>query len=109
RLPPWRAAASPSAASAFGGRCSRIASASSTSKTAIRVASRSGCSGVEELDILLLPGDPDRLPLAAPKRRIPLGGNLREQAVTAGHEVELHEIPEELDEDDLALGRVQPG
>src|SRR3989304_7708966 len=98
---------SPSAFSAFGGCCLRIASASSTSSSASRAASPPGRSGVEELDILLLPGDSDPLALAAAQRRVLLGADLGEHALARCEQVELDEVAEELHEDDLALGRVE--
>src|SRR5690242_14260961 len=94
--------ASPSAFSACCGRCASSASASSTSCNAAREASLPGCSGVEELDILLLPVDPDCLALLAAQRGVALARHLREHALSRHREVEFHEVAEELDEDDLA-------
>src|SRR5882724_20101 len=77
-----------------------------SSACSISATSRRGSLG-EELDILLLPRDPDLLALAAAKRWIALAGHLHEQALAAGDEVELDEVAEELDEDDLAVRRVE--
>src|SRR5882724_4090925 len=96
--PPPRPRTSPSARSAE-------AVFSSCSASSISSTSRCGSCG-EELDILLLPGDPDPLTLTTPELRIPLTRDLCEQPLAARREVELHQVAEELDEDDLALGRV---
>src|SRR5680860_715577 len=106
RQPP-RPPPSPSAAS--GRRCSRMSLASPSSSSERRAASSPGCSGGEELGILLLPGDPDPLALAAAQRGVLLGADLGEHALAVREQVELDEVAEELDEDDLALGRVQAG
>src|SRR5262245_18270116 len=99
-----------SALSAFGGVWSRIASASSISSMASRVPSSPTAwepgLGLEELDILFLPGDPELLALAALEGRVLVAGDLREHALAAGEEVQLHEVAQELDEHDLALGGV---
>src|SRR5215471_16758680 len=63
-------------------------------------------SGVEKLDILLLPDDADGLPLATTELRVLVTRDLREHPLTACSEVNLDEIAEELDEHDLAVGRV---
>src|SRR6476659_2987288 len=84
----------------------------STSCSALSMSSRSrrgtgeGPSGGEELDILLLPGDENRLALPAPEVRIALAGHLRQHPLAPGDEVKLHEIAEELDEHELAPGGV---
>src|SRR5690349_8494424 len=109
RLSPPR---SPRARSAFGRFCWRIASASSTSPSAMRAASvlcGSVPSGLEELDILLLPRDADLLPLPATQLGIPLAGNFREHPLAAGGQVQLDEVAEKLDEDDLGLDRIAGG
>src|SRR6476620_873073 len=82
----------------------------STSSSSSSMSARSRCgggSGVEELDILLFPHDADGLALAAPKGRIPVAGHLRQHPFTARSEVQLDKVAEELDEHDLAVGRVQ--
>src|SRR2546430_1753173 len=86
--PPPRSAPrpSPSAFSTFGGFWSRIASTSSTSSRASRPASSPGGSGVEELDIVLLPGDPNPLSLAPAQHRVLLCADLGEHPLTAGEE-----------------------
>src|SRR5262245_65973630 len=72
------------------------------------MSSRSRCgagsapSGVEELDILLLPGDANHLARPAPEIRVAVAGHLGEHPLAAGREVQLDEVAEELDEDDLA-------
>src|SRR3990172_3516033 len=98
-LPFPTAASSPRARS---GCCWTISSACSIPPT-----SSSGApSGLEDLDILFLPGDPDLLALLAAQRGVALPRHLGEHALAAGAQVELDEVAEELDEDDLALGRV---
>src|SRR5438128_2537062 len=77
-------------------------SASSISATSISGAG----SGVEELDILLLPGDPDLLTLLAAEGGIAVARHLRQHALASRGQVQLDEIAQELDEDDLALDRV---
>src|SRR5689334_16557877 len=96
--PPFLPRTSPSARSARV--VSSICSASSSSET-----SRWG-SGGEELDILLLPPDAHALALAPPQRRIMLARSLHEEALATCGEMELHQIAQELDENHLALGRV---
>src|SRR5436190_14264167 len=87
--------------------CSASTSCSSASMSCrSRRGTGSGPSGGEELDILLLPGDENRLALSAPEVWIALAGDLRQHPLAARHEVKLHEIAEELDEDDLAAGGV---
>src|SRR5262245_29219836 len=98
RAPFWR----PSARSCSVSISSSSASMSSRSRCGLG----SGASGVEELDILLLPGDADLLALPATEGRILLPWHLRQHALAAGDEVQLHEIAQELHEDDLTLGRV---
>src|SRR5438445_2820162 len=92
--PPPRSAPrpSPSAFSTLGGFWSRIASASSTSSRASRLTSSPGGSGVEELDIVLLPGDPNPLSLAAAQQRVLLRGDLGKHPLAAGEQVELDEV-----------------
>src|SRR5262249_56134947 len=68
-----------------------------------------GAAGGEEVEILRLPGDEQRLALPAPEVRITVAGHLGQHALAAGNEVELDEIAEELDEDDLAPGGVVDG
>src|SRR5438132_671272 len=75
--------------------------------TAIRVPSCG--SGVEELDIFLLPRDADLLTLLAPEGGIALAGHLRQHAVASRCQMELDQIAEELDEHDLALDGVARG
>src|SRR4029077_3303965 len=60
-----------------------------------------------ELDILLLPADPDPLPFLPAKSRIALARDLGQHPVAADREMQLHEIAEELDEQDLAVGRIR--
>src|SRR5829696_9963524 len=91
-----------SAASSFGGRCLTISSACS-------ISARSNCgvgSLPEELDILLLPRDRDRFALTAAQLRVVLARHLREHPLALGHEMELDQVAEELDEDDLAVGGI---
>src|SRR6188768_188402 len=99
---------SPSASSEPGRRCRESSSASSTSSSASLLASSRSESGVEELDIVFLPGDADPLSFPAAQGWIVLRADLGEHPLVAGQQVELHEITEELDEHDLALRRVEP-
>src|SRR4051794_25219798 len=96
--PRSRPSTRPSARSAAS--VSSICSAASSSAT-----SRWG-SGGEELDIPLLPGDPDPLALAAAEQRVLVARHLGEPPLAADAEMQLDEVAEELDEDDLALRRV---
>src|SRR5262245_31817360 len=104
-----------SLSAAFWTPSARSCSAS-TSRSSARMSSRSSCgpggsgpSGLEELDILLLPRDENRLPLPAPEVRIPLARHLRQHPLAAGHQVKLDEVAQELDEDDLTTGGVARG
>src|SRR5438067_11097143 len=74
--------------------CSRGAAcwSSSASSTSARIG-----SGAEELDILLLPADSDRLAFATPELRVALARHLGEHPLAADREVELDEIAEEPD------------
>src|SRR5262245_52144887 len=99
--------ASGSAPSAFSfGSCSS-ASASSSSPSASR--SEVCGSGTEELDIVLLPRDPDVLALAAAQERIALARHLGEHPLAADLQMQLHEVAEELDEHDPRVDRVVTG
>src|SRR6266496_2872398 len=82
-----------------------VSSRSSTSSSS--ATSRCGSCG-EELDIVLLPEDRDLLAFTASELRVALARDLREQPLAPRREVELDEVAEELDEEDLARGRVGP-
>src|SRR5215831_3284529 len=99
--PRSRASPAPSART----RARSCATSSSASSTSART--RSAGSGAEELCILLLPDDPDHVALAASEVGVALARDLREHALAAGREMELDEVAEELDEEDLAPGRVR--
>src|SRR5260221_1537825 len=96
--PPLRPRTSPSARSAEE-------ESSSPSASSISSTSRCGSDG-EEPDILFPPGDRQPLALTAPQLRVPLARDFGEQPLAPRSEVELHQVAEELDEDDLAVGRV---
>src|SRR5262249_8083882 len=97
--PPPRSDVSRPSACSRDTECER----SSASSTSPRIG-----SGAEELDILLLPADPDLLALAAAKLGVPLAADLGQHPLAADCEVELDEVAEELDEQHLALRGVQP-
>src|SRR5262249_48579521 len=92
-------------ASSRGSAC-WSSSASSTSSR-IRSCLCAG-SGSEELGILFPPGDPDRLAFAPAEGGVALARHLGEHPLAADRQVELHQVAEELDEEDLALRRVRP-
>src|SRR5262249_45074535 len=98
---------SPSARSTRGAASSCSASSSSATSRASSLTSMSGGSGGEELDILLLPANPYRLPLASAQRRVVISGDFHQQPLAPRREVELDEVAEELHEHDLARSGVE--
>src|SRR5690349_16264184 len=89
--PPLRSASAfPSAEASRGSACWRCSASSTSPKI-----SSDRCSGPEELAILLLPADPDRVALAALERRVSVPGHLRQHPLVPDREMELHQVAEE--------------